>query len=145
MSRNLRGGLAGAAAATLWTLCDPLLERAFRTPYADAKLLGPFLTEGPLEPLANLVTHAGGGFAFGYAFTRLGGAGVRNGVLAALAENTALWPGLAVFDRIHPKRRRGEWPPLATSPRVFARATAGHALFGVLLGLLAPRAAAGER
>jgi hypothetical protein len=51
--------------------------------------------------------------------------GVRNGVTAALAENTLLWPSLAIFDRIHPKRRSGEWPPLVSNPRVFAQATPG--------------------
>ena len=139
MTRTTRGGLAGAAAATLWAFCDPLLKRAFETPYADAELLGPFLTRGPLEPAADLATHAAGGFAFGWAFTRLGGSGVRQGVAAALAENTAFWPALAVFDRIHPKRRSGEWPPLVANPRVFSQATAGHALFGVFLGLLSRR------
>jgi hypothetical protein len=139
MTRATRGGIAGAAAATLWTFCDPLLEKAFGTPYSDAQLLGPFLTQGELEPVADLVTHAAGGFAFGWAFARLGGRGVRAGVTAAIAENTALWPALAVFDRIHPKRKSGEWPPLVRNPRVFAQATAGHALFGVLLGLFAGR------
>lgn len=140
MTRNVRGGIAGAVAATLWTAADPILERAFRTTYADAKLLGPFITEGPLEPVANAVTHAAGGFAFGYLFRRFGGRGVKNGVTAALAENTLLWPLLGVFDRIHPKRRSGEWPPLVSNPRIFAQATTGHALFGVLLGLLSKRA-----
>jgi hypothetical protein len=139
MTRNVRGGIAGAVAATVWTAADPLLERAFRTPYADAKLLGPFITEGRLEPVANAATHAAGGFAFGYLFSRFGGRGVKNGVAAAVAENTLLWPLLAVFDRIHPKRRSGEWPRLVTNPRVFAQATTGHALFGVLLGLLSKR------
>jgi hypothetical protein len=60
---------------------------------------------------------------------------VKAGVAAALAENTLLWPGIAVFDRIHPKRRDGTWPPLATNPRAFGSAAAGHALFGTLLGL----------
>jgi hypothetical protein len=59
---------------------------------------------------------------------------VRQGVAAALAENALLWPGIAVFDRIHPRRRDGTWPPLARNPRVFAQASAGHALFGALLG-----------
>jgi hypothetical protein len=140
VTTSVRGGIAGAVAATLWTAADPVLCRAFRTPYADSKLLGPFITQGPLEPVANAVTHAAGGFAFGYVFSRLGGRGVKNGVTAALAENTLLWPGLAVFDRIHPKRRSGEWPPLVSNPRVFAQATAGHALFGLLLGLLSERA-----
>jgi hypothetical protein len=139
MTKNVRGGIAGAVAATIWTAADPLLDRIFGTPYADSKLLGPFITEGPLEPAANAATHAAGGFAFGYLFSRLGGRGVKNGVTAALAENTLLWPGLAIFDRIHPKRRSGEWPKLVTNPRVFAQATTGHALFGVLLGLLSKR------
>ena len=127
-------------AATLWTAADPVLERTFRTPYADAKLLGPFITQGPLEPVADAVTHAAGGFVFGYLFTKFGGRGVKNGVTAALAENTLGWPLLAIFDRMHPKRRSGEWPPLVSNPRVFAQATTGHALFGVLLGLLSRRA-----
>jgi hypothetical protein len=135
----VRGGLAGGAAAALWAFCDPLLKKTFGTPYADAELLGPFVTQGPLEPVADLATHVAGGFAFGYIFARLGGRGVRAGVAAALAENTLFWPGLAVFDRIHPKRRRGEWPKLVSNPRVFAQASAGHALFGVFLGLLSRR------
>jgi hypothetical protein len=139
MTRNVRGGIAGAVAATLWTAADPVLDRIFRTPYADSKLLGPFITQGPLEPVANAATHAAGGFAFGYLFSRFGGRGVKNAVTAAVAENTLLWPGLAVFDRIHPKRRSGEWPKLVTNPRVFAQATTGHVLFGVLLGLLSKR------
>jgi hypothetical protein len=127
-------------AATVWTAADPVLDRIFRTPYADSKLLGPFITQGPLEPIADAVTHAAGGFAFGYLFSRFGGRGVKNGVAAALAEHTLFWPLVAVVDRIHPKCRSGEWPPMVKSPRAFAQATTGHALFGVLLGLLSPRA-----
>jgi hypothetical protein len=132
----VRGAAAGALAAAGWQACDPLLERVFATPYADAKLIGPFITRGRFEWLANLATHATAGAVFGFAFERLGGRGVRNGVVAALVENTVLWPGLAIFDRIHPKRRDGTWGPLVSSPRVFASASAGHAIFGALLGLL---------
>jgi len=131
----VRGAVAGALAAAAWQACDPVLKRAFGTPYVDAELLGPFITRGPYEWLANLVTHAAGGAAFGHLFQRFGGRGARAGVTAALVENTVLWPGVAVFDRIHPKRRDGTWPPLATSPRAFASASAGHAFFGLLLGL----------
>jgi hypothetical protein len=130
----LRGAVAGAAAAAVWQACDPLLKRTFGTPYADAELLGPFVTRGPLEPLANLVIHAAGGAVFGHLFERFGGRSIRAGVTAAVVENSLLWPGVAIFDRIHPKRRDGTWPPLAHSPRAFASATTGHALFGALLG-----------
>jgi hypothetical protein len=131
---RLRGPIAGALAAAAWQACDPVLKRAFGTPYADAELIGPFITRGRHEWVANLVTHCAGGATFGYLFERLGGRGVRAGVTAALVENAVLWPGLAVLDRVHPKVRDGTWPPLVTSPRAFASASAGHALFGALLG-----------
>jgi len=130
-----RGAVAGALAAAVWQASDPLLKRAFRTPYSDAELLGPFITRGRYEWLADLVTHSAAGAGFGHLFERLGGRGARQGIAVALAENTLLWPALGVFDRIHPKRRDGTWPPLVTNPRVFAQATAGHAFFGLLLGL----------
>ncbi len=125
-------------AAAAWHACDPLLKRTFKTPYADAELIGPLITRGRYEWLANLATHCGAGATFGYLFERLGGRGVRAGVTAALVENTVLWPGLAVIDRIHPNVRDGTWPPLVTNPRAFASATAGHAIFGVLLGIALP-------
>lgn len=131
----MKGALKGAIAAAAWQACDPLLKRTFRTPYSDAELLGPFITRGRYEWLANLATHSAGGATFGYLFVRLGGRGVKTGVAAALAENTLLWPGLVVFDRIHPKRRDGTWPRLVTNPRAFGSAAAGHAFFGLLLGL----------
>ena len=132
--------MTGALAAAAWQACDPLLKRAFGTPYTDAQLLGPFITRGRYEWLANLATHAAAGATFGYVFERLGGRGVKQGMTAALVENAVLWPGIAVFDVIHPKRRDGTWPRLVTSPRAFAAATAGHALFGALLGAAVGRA-----
>jgi hypothetical protein len=130
----VRGAAAGALAATAWFVYDPLLKRVFRTPYADSQVMGAFVTRGRLEPVANLATHAAAGAGFGYVFERLGGRGARQGVAAALLENTLLWPLLGVVDRLHPKRRDGTWPPIVTSPRAFATATVGHALFGALLG-----------
>jgi hypothetical protein len=132
----LRGALAGAAAAVAWWGCDPLLKRTFGTPYADAELVGPFITRGPFQPLVNIAAHAGAGAAFGHLFERFGGRGMRQGITAALVENTVLWPGMVVIDRIHPARRDGTWPPLFANPRVFAQSTAGHALFGAALGAL---------
>ena len=134
-----RGVVAGAAAAAAWFACDPLLKRVFGTPYADSELVGPFLTRGRLEPVANLVTHAAAGAAFGRVFVRLGGRSISAGAAAAVVENTLLWPSLALVERVHPKRRDGTWPRLVTSPRAFAAATAGHALFGALLGAAVSR------
>jgi hypothetical protein len=135
---RIRGALAGAVAAGIWNAYDPLLKRAFASPYADSELLGPFITTGRYEWLANLVTHMGGGAAFGYLFERVGGRGVRAGVAAAVVENTVLWPVIGLLEPIHPKRRSGEWPPLLTNGRAFTSATVGHAIFGVLLGIGLP-------
>jgi hypothetical protein len=131
----MRGAVAGALAAAVWNAYDPLLKRVFDTPYADSEVLGPFITQGRYAWAANLVTHMGGGAAFGYLFERFGGRDVRDGVVAAVVENTALWPAVAVVERVHPKRKDGEWPPLLLNGRAFAAATTGHAIFGVLLGL----------
>jgi hypothetical protein len=130
----VRGAVAGALAAAAWQACDPIFKKLSGSPYSDAELLGPFITTGRYEWLANLVTHSAAGAGFGYAFERLGGRGVRAGVVASLAENALLWPAIGVVEHFHPKRRNGEWPRLVTSPRAFASATAGHAFFGALLG-----------
>jgi hypothetical protein len=129
--RGGRGALAGAVAALGWAAASPLTRRLFGTPYSDVQLLG----GGPL----GLAVHTANGATFGYLFARLGGRGVAAGVGAAIVENAVLWPGMVVVDRVHPRRRDGSWPPVARNPRVFAQATADHALFGVLLGLLGPR------
>jgi hypothetical protein len=136
MDRRGRGALAGAVAAAVWTAAEPSLKRTFGTPYADSELLSAFVTRGRLEPLVAVVLHSAAGAGFGYAFVLAGGRGVRQGIAAALAENTLFWPMLAVFDRIHPRRRDGTWPRLTTNARVFAQSSTGHALFGGVLGAL---------
>lgn len=131
----MRGAAAGALAAAAWQAADPVFKKLSGSPYSDAELLGPFITTGKGEWLANLVTHSAAGAAFGHLFERLGGRGVRAGVAASLVENVLLWPAVGVVEAFHPKRRSGEWPRLVTSPRAFASAVAGHAFFGALLGL----------
>ena len=138
MSRNTRGAAAGALAAALWTATDPLFKRAFGTPYSDSELLSAYVTRGRLQPLASVAIHSANGAGFGYLFTRLGGRGVKAAVAAALVENALLWPVMPVFDRTHPDVRAGRWPKLFGNGRVFAQATAAHAVFGILLGALAP-------
>jgi len=135
----LRGALAGAVAALVWKQCDPLLKRAFGTPYADAELAGAFFPRGRLGSAAGLAAHVAAGAGFGHLFERCGGRGGRQGVVAALVENTVLWPAMLVVDRVHPARRDGTWPPLFANPRVFGQATVGHAIFGAVLGALVRR------
>jgi hypothetical protein len=132
----MRGAVAGAIAAALWAAAEPALGRTFRTPFSDVRLLGRMTTSGPLWPVVGVALHIGNGAAFGWSFERLGGRGARRGVIVAELENLALWPAMAIVDRIHPDRRDGTWPPLLTDVRTFAFEATTHALFGATLGAL---------
>src|SRR4051794_40843811 len=112
----MRGAVAGIVAAASWAAVEPTLGRALRTPYSDVQLLGGLVARGRARRPAGLAIHLANGAAFGWAFERLGGGGVRRGIVAAEAENGLLWPAMLVLDRIHPDRRSGAWPRLATSP-----------------------------
>jgi hypothetical protein len=135
----VRGAVAGAIAAALWAAAEPPLGRAFGTTFSDVRLLGRLATRGRLWPVAGVVLHVANGAAFGWAFERLGGRGLKRGVLVAEIENLALWPAMAIVDRIHPDRRDGTWPILVTDPRAFGFEATTHALFGATLGVLLDR------
>jgi hypothetical protein len=122
-------------AAASWAAAEPVLRRLLRTPYTDVRLLGAPLSRRRWRA-AGTVAHLANGAAAGVVFQRLGLRGWKQGVAAALVENAALWPGMAVVDRLHPDRRSGAWPPLLRNGRVFAQETAVHALFGAVLGSL---------
>ena len=135
----MKGAAAGALAAAAWAASEPVLQRVFRTPYSDVRLLGRFVTRGRTWPAAGVAVHVANGAVFGAVFERAGLRGVKAGVLAAQAENAALWPAMALVDRVHPDRRDGTWPPLARSPRVAVYELLAHALFGAVLGALVRR------
>jgi hypothetical protein len=124
--------LPGVVAAAVWAAAEPALGRALGVPwYSDRRLLGGLLGVGPAGALA---VHLANGAIFGATFAYLGGRGSVRGVLAAQAENLALWPAMAVVDQVHPDRESSAWPPLLTNRRVFAYEAAAHALFGAVLG-----------
>jgi len=118
MSPRLRAALAGATAATVWGLQEPLDRRLFRSDYSDVRLVG------------GLPVHAFNGALFGLAFDilrrRTSVDQRRLALASALVEHTVLWPLVALFDR-----------ELAASPRAFAQGLYRHALFGLVLGRLA--------
>jgi hypothetical protein len=127
------------AAAAVWVVAEPAVARVCRphAGYSDVRLLGALLTSDARRwRTAGLAAHLANGAAFGAVFARAGGQGWRQGLAAAEAENLALWPGMALLDRLHPDRRSGSWPPLVGNPRVFAYEAAVHAVFGVVLGAL---------
>jgi len=113
-----RAAIAGAIAATVWGMLEPLDRRVFRSNYSDVQLVG------------GLPVHALNGALFGIAFDfvrRRTGIDQRRLALAlALGEHAALWPLVGLFDR-----------DLVRSPRAFAQGTYRHALFGIVLGRLA--------
>jgi hypothetical protein len=114
----------------------PPARRLFGTRYGDVRLLGRFVTRGPLAAPLGLGVHLVNGAVFGAAFERLGGRGALRGVAVAQVENAVLWPGMAIVDRVHPDRKSGALPPLLTNGRVFAQEVVLHALFGAVLGVL---------
>ena len=140
MSGRTRSAAAGAAAAAVWALQEPLDERLLRCDYSDVALLGKAVTSGPGWRIAGLVIHVVNGAIFGLAFheirrrLRLDSRWLALGV--ALAEHVGLYPLSYFVDRYHPARGEPGVPPLLTNPRAFAQATWRHTLFGVVLGRL---------
>jgi hypothetical protein len=113
----MHAAIAGAVAATVWGLQEPLDRRLFRCDYSDVRLVG------------GLHVHALNGALFGLAFDvvrRRSCLEARRLALGlALAEHAALWPLVGLVDR-----------ELARSPRAFLQGAYRHALFGLVLGRL---------
>jgi hypothetical protein len=141
LSRRARSALAGAAAATLWGLEEPLDRRVFGCDYSDIALLGKLVTRGRHWRAAGFAVHAANGAIFGLVFEearRLLPVDPRKLALGmALAEHATLYPLCYFVDRHHPARGEEGVPPLLTNPRAYAQATWRHALFGYALARLA--------
>jgi hypothetical protein len=128
--------LAGATAATVWALLEPLDRRVFRSDYSDVAVLGKFVTRGPAWRPLGLVLHAANGAAFGLAYREAKRRRGWSALRLALLEHLALYPLSALVDRRHPARGTEGIPKLLTA-RAFGQATVRHAVFGAVLGRLA--------
>lgn len=141
MSRRSRAAGAGAAAATVWGLLEPLDQRLLRCDYSDIAVLGKAVTRGRHWRLAGFVLHAGNGAVFGLAYDelrrRLRANSRRLALGLALAEHLTLYPLCYFIDRYHPARGKPGIPPLLENSRAFAQATWRHAVFGTVVGRLA--------
>jgi hypothetical protein len=137
----LRAAAAGATAATIWALEEPLDQWLLGCDYSDVALLGKAVTRGPGWRAAGLAIHALNGALFGLAFhdaRRILMVDSRKLALGmALVEHVGLFPLSYFVDRYHPARGEPGIPPLLRNPRAFAQATWRHALFGAVLGWLA--------
>jgi hypothetical protein len=138
--RGLHPAAAGAVAASVWSLLEPIDRRLLRCDYSDVLLLGKTFTRGRLAWPVGFAIHAANGALFGLAFDR-----VRRRVPyskeqvaigMALAEHVALYPLSYFVGRYHPARGQAGIPPLFTNARAFAQATIRHAVFGAVLGRL---------
>jgi hypothetical protein len=140
-TRTLRGAVSGALAATAWALQQPLDKRVFASRFDDVELLGKAVTRGDGWYPVGLGMHMLNGAMFGGVYAnlapRMGIAPPLRGPAAAMVENFATWPLVAVTDRLHPAR--DELPRLAGSRAALAQATWRHLLFGVILGELERR------
>jgi hypothetical protein len=141
LSRTSRGALAGAVAAAVWAVQQPLDRAVFGVPYDDTELLGKLVTRGPAWPYAGIALHLGNGALFGALYAAAAPSlplpAWLKGPAAGLTEHLLSWPGTRVTDRLHPAR--AELPALSGDPVAFAQATWRHLLFGVVLGELERR------
>jgi hypothetical protein len=137
---GLHPAAAGAVAATVWGLLEPIDQRLARCDYSDIAILGKVVTRGPGWRAAGFALHVANGAAFGLVYDatrrRVAADPMRLAVVMALAEHVALYPLGYFVDRYHPARGEPGVPPLLTNARAFAQATVRHALFGVVLGRL---------
>jgi hypothetical protein len=63
-----RSAAAGAVAATVWGLAEPLDQRLFRSDYSDIAVLGKAFVRGSSWRAAGFALHAGNGALFGLGF-----------------------------------------------------------------------------
>ena len=139
--RRARAALAGSTAAVVWGLQERLDQRVFHCDYSDVAVLGKALTKGRHWWALGMGVHAVNGALFGLAYDvvqkRVRRDPKATAVGMALAEHVALYPLTYFVDRRHPARNEPGVPPLLANPRAFGQATWRHAIFGVVLGVLA--------
>src|SRR5947209_618665 len=137
LARTLGGAAAGAAAAAVCTLQQPLDKRVFESDYDDVELLGKLVTRGSEWPVVGVALHLQVGAAFGAAYSSLRpfvpGHPRVTALAAALAEGLGTWPVVRLSYRYHPARRE---LPTVDHGRALLQVLWRHALFGVVLGTL---------
>jgi hypothetical protein len=136
MRRDLHAAFVGVTAAAAWIAVEPLTRRLTGGTHRELRLISGTLAGRRGGNMLGLAVHLANGAAFGVAFRRLGGHGVRRGVLAAQAENAVLWPAMAIVDRFHPDVRSGAWPKLFSDRGTIAQEIGSHVVFGAVLGAL---------
>ena len=131
---------AGAAAAIVWGLLEPIDQRLFRWDYSDVAVLGKAFTRGQAWRPLGFALHALNGAVFGLAYHEIASRVPRDprrlALELALLEHLALFPTGSLVDRYHPARGEAGVARMFSVP-AFGQATVRHALFGKVLGFLA--------
>jgi hypothetical protein len=138
MHPRLRAAAAGAAAAVVWGVVEPVDQRLLRHGYSDIAVLGKAFTRGPGWRPLGFALHAFNGAVVGLAYHEVARRTDRRrlAVELALAEHLVLFSTGKLVDRYHPARGEPGVERLF-SGRAFVQATLRHALFGAVLGRLA--------
>lgn len=140
-TRTLRGAVSGAVAAAVWALQQPLDKRVFASRYDDVELLGKAITRGDAWYPVGFGIHIGNGALFGALYANVAPTlpipPMLRGPAAGLLEHVALWPLVALTDRLHPAR--DELPRLSANTPAWLQAAWRHLLFGIVLGELERR------
>ena len=138
------GAVAGAAAAGIWALQQPLDIRAFGVAYDDTELLGKFVTRSRAWRRVGIGVHLTFGAAVGAAYGAIAPAlplpPLWRAPAFALTEHMATWPGTRLLPAVHPAA--ADFPPLWGDHAAFAQATWRHLLFGAVLGAVEGRLSA---
>ncbi len=141
-TRTLRGAAAGAAAAAVWAIQQPLDKAVFGSDYDDVELLGRMVAgDGGGWLRLGAALHLANGAIFGALYANIApGLPVPSrlrGPAVALLEHLASWQLTGFSDRFHPARER--LPALRGNRAAFWQAAWRHALFGLVLGELERR------
>lgn len=141
VARTARGALAGAVAASVWAVQQPLDMRLFGVPYDDPGLLGTAVTQGRWTKPVGYALHALNGAVFGAVYAnaapRVPLPSWARGPAAGMLEHALSWPATALIPRFHPAPK--DIPVLWGSGPALAQATYRHLLFGLVLGELERR------
>lgn len=108
MTGRARSAGAGAVAAAVWALAEPVDEWALRCDYSDVAVLGKAVTIGRGWRPAGVAIHLANGALFGLVFDlarhRVPVGPRRLALAMALGEHVVLYPLCYLIDRYHPAR-----------------------------------------
>ena len=129
MSPWLQAALAGAAAAAVWGLVEPIDRRVFAFPYSDIALLGLLVTRGPhwraVGWTLHIVNGAVAGLVFWALYEHFGGSAFWFAVGFALVEHLVTYPLTVLIDRFHPARGAPSLPPMSARDGPLRRRRSG--------------------